>query len=223
MSSDQVTRYVHAQSRTLEWYWYARSYCEAAESLATAYGSNEQAQETLFPPLVYNLRHALELMLKFVAYGIGETPVDISHHDIHRLFLRVQTALSSLDEESLAFAASGLGLEKEVIVRALQIRTEEIEVLTYKYYSYTFLSSPAEDRKNELFRYPASTTVGPYTLEGCHTGLNPVEVSADIKVLYDFLSFILLTFAKNDQGLHLLANVGDHQSVYVPNVENTEG
>jgi hypothetical protein len=212
MSADRVTKYVHARSRTVEWFWCARSYFEAAKSLALAYESDEPAHETLFSPLLYNLRHALELMLKFLAYSMGETPKDISHHDIHKVFLRVQSALGSLDDESLSFAASGLGLQKDLIVKALRITTEKVEALTNKYHSYTFLSSPIDDRNNELFRYPASTTAGAFSLAGCHTELHTAEISADIKVLYDFLWFVLLAFAKNNQGLHVLAGVGDHET-----------
>src|SRR6266496_1652891 len=98
-SWDKVQRYVHAGSRTSEWFWYARSYLDAAKILALAYGERSEREKHLIIPLVFNLRHALELLLKFLAYGTGALD-SINHHDIRDIFAGVAGSLEGIDEQS---------------------------------------------------------------------------------------------------------------------------
>lgn len=203
MPSDRTVKYVHSPDRTFEWFWYSFLYFQAAKTLAEAYRTRTFGADTLFPPLIYNLRHALELMLKFLTYNLGEIPANLSHHNVQTIFGGVKTAIASLDDESLTFAASGLGVKKELIAQALQAATLRVETLTGKYFSYTFLATPIEDKKNELFRYPVTTESGPFDISGCHTRLSADEILADTKELSDFLLFVVGAFAKNEKGLHI--------------------
>src|SRR5258708_1189537 len=151
---DKVQKYAHSADRTAQWFWYARAYFDGAKLLAQAY-KGDDATKHLIIPIVFNLRHALELLLKFLAYGTG-TIATIRTHDIHRIFTEMASELGKLSAESLRFAAGGLGVEQDLIAKYLKIMNEKVERATEKYYSYGFLTDdqrPIDDPANQLFRY----------------------------------------------------------------------
>ena len=205
MSQNIVKKYLHSPIRVFEWFEYSHSYLQAAKAVAAVYADNERMQSVLFPPLVFNIRHALELMLKFLSYATGGEPQNLSHHDVHKLFLSVEKAFGTLDDESLSFAASGLGVEKDLLSNALGVSITQVESLVEKYSSYTFFPAPVDDLNNVLLRYPTNTTSGPFILNGLHTTLSAAEVPADIEKLLGFLLFVVGTSAKIENGVHWLA------------------
>jgi hypothetical protein len=207
MCAESVEKYAHDPSRTSEWCWYSYSYFEAATVIAEAASASEERFRTLLPPLLFNLRHALELMLKFLAYGTGAQPREISHHDITRLFSLAGKSMRELDDESLDFAASGLGIDRDFLVRGIEAMVWKTEVLTNKYRSYEFLGSPIEDAKNELFRYPSSTSSGSFDLNRLPNDLTSTEVLMDVKDLSGFALFVLVAFGRGEKGLHVLGEM----------------
>lgn len=212
---DKVQKYVHSADRTGEWFWYARAYFDAAKHLALAYESGGDANRHLIIPLIFNLRHALELLLKFLAYGIG-TAENINHHDIHRIFSGMSGALDTVSEASLEFAAEGLGVEKELISKALRIMTEKVEEATSKYYSYGFLTDdhePIDDSANVLFRYPSSTKEkARFDPEELKRKVPAAEILKDIDLLSNFAWTIYVTFGKNENGLHVLKGLEETEA-----------
>jgi hypothetical protein len=204
---DKVQAYIHAGSRTGEWFWYTHSYLDAAKILALANGESSDGQKHLIIPLIFNLRHALELLLKFLAYGTG-TLDKINHHDIPTIFAGVAESLEGIDEQSLSFAAEGLGVEPELIAKYLRIMSEKVQQATNKYYSYGFLTDdqvPIDDPKNILFRYPSTTlekgAFDPYELK---KRVLAADILKDIELLSNFAWSVYLMFGKNQDGLHVL-------------------
>jgi hypothetical protein len=158
------------------------------------------------------LRHGLELYLKFLALGLGETDVRGFSHDIHALFSKVRAGLAAVDDESIAYAADELGVERELIRKYLEALSWNVERITEKYYSYGFLSdgaAPIEDKKNELFRYPANIDPGvAFDTSTAYEKLIPADVSEDVESLRQFVWSFLLMFAKNEAGTHVWKNWG---------------
>ncbi len=204
---DKIQKYVHSGDRTTSWFWHARAYFDAAKQLAIVYGEGGDASKHLIAPLIFNLRHAIELLLKFLAYGTGTTD-SINHHDIHRIFLGVSEALAAIDKESLAFAADGLGIEEAFLAKYLAIMSEKVEGTTKKYYSYGFLTddqTPIDDPNNVLFRYPSNTiTKGFFDPEELKRRVPVTEILQDIELLSRFAWSIYIAFGKNQDGLHAL-------------------
>lgn len=203
---DKVQKYAHSGDRTSQWFWYARAYFDAAKLVAAAYKGGD-ATKHLIIPIVFNLRHALELLLKFLAYGTG-TIETIRTHDIHRIFTEMSSAFGALDAESLRFAADGLGVEQSLIAKYLKIMNEKVERATEKYYSYGFLTDdrkPIDDPANVLFRYPSSTAEkGHFDPEELIQRIPAAELLDDIELLSNFAWSIYLMFGKNQDGLHVL-------------------
>ena len=209
----KVHRYVHDQRRTTEWFWFARSYLEAARCLAREYRMSEQSRSALASPLIFNLRHGLELYLKFLALGLGESDVRGFNHDIHALFSRVRSSLATLDEESIGYAAEGLEIDRAEIRKYLEALSWKVEQVTKKYYSYGFLSrgvAAIEDKKNELFRYPANTSAGrAFDTSNVHEKLVAAEVADDVESIIRLLWSFFLMFAKNEGGTHVWKSWGN--------------
>jgi hypothetical protein len=205
----KVQRYVHDQRRVTDWFFLARSYLEAARCLAHEYGASEQSQADLASPLIFNLRHGLELYLKFLVLGTGETSAFDFNHNIHAPFSKVRRSLAELDDQSVAYAADGLGIERGMIRKYLEVLSWNVEKITEKYYSYGFLAIPIEDEKNELFRYPSTIDAGvAFDSSKVHERLSPAEVVEDVESLRNFLWSFFLMFAKNEAGTHVWTSWG---------------
>ncbi|RPI79719.1 MAG: hypothetical protein EHM45_01735 [Desulfobacteraceae bacterium] len=200
---NNVVKYLHEQNRIYEWYGYSFSYFEAAECLVKACSSNVRTYNILFSPLIYNLHHGIELMLKFFSYALGEKRRVLLHHDISTIFIKVRSELLSLDDETLLFASKGLEIDKSIVRQYIQIIIEKIGKITIKYWSYQFLSVAIQDSKNELFRYPSNTTGGPFSAVDCPKP--PLrEISEDIGDLISFLLFFVAAFGQKMNGSHVL-------------------
>ena len=209
----KVQRYVHHPNRAADWFWLARSYLEAAACLAKQYGDSERARSDLAPPLVFTLRHGLELFLKLLVLAAGETDTRGFNHNIHALFSKVRLILADVDESSVDYAADALGVGRVEIRKYLEALSWHVEKIAEKYHSYRFLDSPIEDEKNELFRYPSTLDGGiRFDVWNVHEKVSPTEVAADIKSLLDFLWSFFFLFGRDESGKPGWKNWGQEAS-----------
>jgi hypothetical protein len=159
-------------------------------------------------PLIYTLRHGLELLLKLLNLAASSVPGKISHHDISGLFAEARKTLESLDDASLLFAAEGLGIQKPLRFKYIPIMTGDLERIMLKYYAYEFLPEgkrPIADPKTELFRYPSSTQQGrQFTLSECSGALSPADVLTDVETVLDLLLSVYALVGRKEDGSHVL-------------------
>jgi hypothetical protein len=156
-------------------------------------------------PALYCLRHALELLLKFLSLGFRESLAYT--HDVPKLFESVKTQLLSVDANVLEAAAASLGVDSNLIITYMQSTTDKLERIVTKYHRFTGVRDDVEDEKNEAFRYPSSLSDGTPLQATMETDCISIDsVRGDIEHLRNYLFGIALMFGKTPDGRYALAD-----------------
>ena len=209
MNIHKIYKYVHSQDKTLEWYDYSLSYLMAVAEIANNLSSKDVKKEPdfyLLIPIIFNLRHGIELLLKFITLAAQDLPK--KNHDITELFLYVRKILSELDDETIQHASVSTELKEKNIRVAIETLTQATERIVNKYKYYSFLSEDGiaiDDHKNELFRYP-SIIENKFKLD-LSTLRNKItvdEIKEDVDFLIKFLFIIVFVFGKKENGTPIL-------------------
>ena len=217
MTKARIGKYVHSPQRTHEWFTYSFAYFSAADILAKS--ENGERLTSLLAPIIFTLRHGLELMLKFLAFATETHPDSLRHHDIADLFSVVRTNFTDIDDESITFAATALNVEKELVKQYMIVMTDRVEAITRRYYGYEFLfdGRSVADSKNELFRYPSSSNLGEsLDLQSSTLSGQLPELAKDIDDLTKFLLAVASLFAKLPDGRHWLVGLAESEEQAPP-------
>ena len=123
----KVLKFGFDRSRIGEWIWLAVSYFEAARHLAKE-KADDSRQHRLASPIIYCIRHGIELLLKAVILASDEK-VELTH-DNHFLFEKVRRALKEADGDSVAHAARALKVSEAEIRQYLDALSWKVEEIT---------------------------------------------------------------------------------------------
>lgn len=201
----QVVGYEHEATRTLEWWEFSLAYIEAADLLLQKREEMQELSENPMPnlavPALYSLRHAIELLLKFLSLAFG-TSFSYTHH-LHRLFASIERQLLSIDMNQIEAAAASLGIESDELIKFMQGSTADLERIVTKYYCVTGVGDDVEDKGNEAFRYPSTLNDG--AALKVTMGIEDLSIGTvrdDIGKLRMYLFCVLMTFGKRTDGRH---------------------
>lgn len=151
------------------WYDYAYSFADASiELLDIVIKDDRVNKRVLNIPIMFNMRHTIELTLKYFS-RITKNNVDIEkNHNIMKQFDDVQKSLKNnkgeIDSLTKRYASKGL-TEKQI--QDYQIKfSDKLEVIVNRYYFHSpFLEGMSskdffiEDTNNELFKYPEAKNI----------------------------------------------------------------
>lgn len=208
----KVLKFKFDQNRVSEWLWLAIYYFEAAECLIQ--DTVEWRRPGLASPIIFNIRHGIELLLKSLMLASGEEIIDLTH-DNTRLFEKVRKLLKETDDVSVEHAARGLGVTNEEIRTYLDALTRKIEEISKRYTEYTFLPFNVEDPKNELFRYPGNLEGGlTIDLSGETDFLVGNDTANDVSGLSKFSMSFLVMFGKSESRQHLLERMAEQEAMH---------
>ena len=206
----KVLKFSFDRYRAEEWLWLAISYFEAAEHLARE--AEKIGHRGWIAPIIFNLRHGIELFLKSVMISSGTKIVDLTH-DNHVLLNKVRSMLTEMDDASISIASRGLRCSPEEIRKYLHALARRIEGLTDKYTKYTFLPISVSDPKNELFRYPSNMEDGSHIdISGEADMIACNEMAKDAADLSSLGLCLLVMFSPDDAGQHLLDYMRQQES-----------
>lgn len=209
----KTTKYSHSSKMDWEWFSYSMYYLEASKHLAIQLKShiiknspNKKDIKSMLVPIVYNLRHGIELLLKYLSFGIS--PTLHKTHDISELFKPINKALIAIDQAELHRIAASFDMQEKDVKDFFEEINHNIEQIVHKYHSYLFLTdgkTKIEDKKNELFRYPTIFT-NSYKLDlnELSNKISADEILEDIEELLSFLLSITYLFGKTSNGNLLL-------------------
>ena len=195
------------------WFEYAIGYLMAADSIAKQIKNklNKDGEiikiiEYMYIPLIFNLRHSLELILKSLIISTNISPK--LTHNISKLFEIVQERTKDFDLKQINEISKIFDVEPKVIEEYLKISIRKIRDITSKYYCYEFLSKSKKNIKDEmnmLFRYPVIIE------NGIHIGINDLkthikidEIIEEIEFLRDQIFIFVLFFGRTKCGKHIL-------------------
>lgn len=194
----KVIKYKNSPDRTIEWYQFSIAYLQAILFLVIHLKEQGEEEEDqirsykLLIPLLFNMRHFIELMLKFMSYSTS-IPQKLTH-DLSELFKHFQSQIENTDKSKISKMSTYLNLPVEDVYATLIKRTNQLGVIANKYCRYSFLlddNISIDDPKNELFRYPVSfNTDFKLDLENIHKKITLDEILADL----DFLNTEALIF-----------------------------
>ena len=202
----KITKYVHSPDRSIEWYEYMMAYVKASTCLAEELKRLEdevssRASEFLIP-LLFNVRHCIELLLKLFSYGTPEHPRNT--HDISSIFKNYKANFEKLDKPQIPMIAKYFHVSETVIENYLKGSTIRLEEITTKYYGFAFLVDGdflIEDAKNEMFRYPVNfDTDFKLDIENLHSKICSDEILDDLKFLFNSALLFLYTFGVSTEG-----------------------
>jgi hypothetical protein len=99
----KIVKYCHKPERCIEWFLYSFFYLSASAHLAKELKrlqgdqtSLDARADRLLVPMIYNLRHGLELLQKALAFAASMEPPRVN--DISKLFERVKEIFKDLDK-----------------------------------------------------------------------------------------------------------------------------
>ena len=205
----KIIKYLHTSDRCYEWYEYSYSYMVTAKYLAEKVKQleNDDAPSKIeakcfLRPLLFNLRHSIELFLKFLSLITGKQLEQT--HDISSLFAYLGKAYNEIDRDSLESASKAFDLPIEAIEGGISFTITEIETIVDKYRHFLFLTDgkvKIDDEKNELCRYPTSTESGHIIDIGrLNKSIGADEILRDLKCLIDFGFMVIITFFRRSDG-----------------------
>lgn len=155
---------------TNEWYYYAYSFIKAAESILDDTTKRDSDARVLIIPAIYNLRHSVELTLKFLL-RVTEVSKDNSKdktHNIYEQFKRLRDVLQK-EEGNMKLIISkyaSANITEESIIKLRANLVDSFEAIVNKYYFQVLIQETLksadiyfEDTNNELFKYPEANNL----------------------------------------------------------------
>lgn len=154
---------------TNAWYDYAYSFADASiELLDVVIKSNKGNKRVLNIPIMFNMRHTIELTLKYFAKITNSNAEVEKTHNIVKQYEVVQKSLKTKEGEVdfLTSRYKTQGLTKKVLMEYQKSFAEKLEVIVNRYYFHSpFLEGMSskdffiEDINNELFKYPEAKNI----------------------------------------------------------------
>lgn len=153
----------------------------------------------LIAPVLYNLKHSIEVFLKSTALFLGDNFEE--KHDIRSLFAKIKTKLCKLKNNRRG-------------VTPFIRKVDSLEKLVIKYHQNIFLKSKIhnnftmEDIMNDVFRYPdnkARISLEFFNIFPRFTAEDIKDIQKDLIIFYDLFYEIGETILeeKNDNGLKI--------------------
>jgi len=192
------------------WYDYAYSFADASVELLNVVIKSEKDKKhfkrTLNIPLMFNVRHTIELTLKYFSKITNNEAEIEKTHNIIKQFVKVQNSLETKEGEIdfLSKRHVSEGITKEKIVQQQKLFAKKLELIVYRYFFYSpffeGISSDdffIEDTNNELFKYPEAKNINFYFSTNFALNLDItkiIEIRVDMLDLRRMLRFFEILF-----------------------------
>ncbi|NOS68077.1 MAG: hypothetical protein HOO67_07015 [Candidatus Peribacteraceae bacterium] len=146
--------------------------------------------ENLISPIIYNIKHGIEVFLKGILFRFG-TPNEKSH-DLRELFASVKKIVLETDWQPIDMESGQKVIDQAEIDRVKTEVLNKLEPLIEYFYNNRILSEKLgmkdlPDPKNELFRYPNMRGDAPFD----HIGFVNKLTEGDIKTIWEKIDEIL--------------------------------
>jgi hypothetical protein len=217
----KVIKYKFSSDDAVNWFEFITSYYQASRCLIVEYKTPAEdwyKKPILLIPLLYCIRHCIELLLKFLSLANPEKL--FSTHDISSLMEKHKKFYENADKSILNKVAEILKTPQSHIEATYKKNLERLEIISKKYSDVSFLLDDGfiiDDKKNEVFRYPVTFDTGfRFDFENLQLKTSADEIIEDLDFLLGYSFVVMFFFIEGPDGRPLLESFPEYWKGSLP-------